>query len=93
MEPPTQVAAASANVSPQGDIHGRREATGSKPIRSAHVLVVNEELVEIREGADPSNAEEPDGWAGPDSRHEPSEVLALGQSDPAPLGESLEGTG
>ena len=63
------------------------------PIRSANVLVVNKELVEDREGADPSpNTEEADGRARPDPRDEPREVLALGQSGPAPLGEPLEGT-
>ena len=63
------------------------------PIRSANVLVVNKELVEIRQGADPSEAEEPDGRAQPDPRDEPPEVLALGQFAPTPLGEPLEGTG
>ena len=92
VQPPTQVVAAAANVSPQGSIHCRRKATGPMPIRSANVLVVNKELVQIRQGADPFNAEEPDGRAGPDPRDEPREVLAGGQSDPAPLGEPLEGT-
>src|SRR5204863_6436976 len=91
VEPPSQVAAA-ANVSPQGSIHCRLEVTGPTPVRSAYVLVVNEELVQIREGADPSNAEEPDRRAGPDPRDERREVLVPGQSDPAPLGESFEGT-
>ena len=62
------------------------------PIGSANVLVVDKELVEIREGADPFHAEEADGRAGSDPRDEPRKVLALGQSDPAPLGEPLEGT-
>jgi hypothetical protein len=62
------------------------------PIRSANVLVVNKELVEIRQGADPSNAEEPDGRAGADPCDEPREVLALGQPGPTPLGEPSEGT-
>ena len=92
VKPPTQVVATATNVAPQGSIHFRREATGPKPVRSAKVLVVNKELVEIRQGADPFNAEEPDGRAGPDPRDEPCEVLVVGQSDPAPLGESLEGT-
>jgi hypothetical protein len=84
--------AAAANVSPQGSIHRRRQAAGSKSIGSANVLVVNKELVEIRQGADPPNAEEPDGRAGPDPRDERREVLALSQSGPPPLGESPEGT-
>ncbi len=62
------------------------------PIRPAKVLVVNKEFVEIRKGADPSDAEEPDGRAGPDSPDEPREILVLAQSDPTPLGEPLEGT-
>jgi hypothetical protein len=49
-------------------------------------------LVEIRQGADPSDAEEPDGRAGPDPRDEPGEVLALGQRGSAPLGEPWERT-
>lgn len=92
VEPPAQVVAAAANVSPQGRIHCGGEATEPMTIRSANVLMVNEELVEIREGSDPSDAEEPDGWAGSDPRDEPREVLVLGQSAPAPLGEPLEGT-
>lgn len=92
MKPPTQIVAAAANVSPQGSIHCGREATGPSAISSANVLVVNKELVEIRQGADPSDAEEPDGRAGPDPRDEPRKVLALGQSGSTPLGESLEAT-
>jgi hypothetical protein len=92
VEPPTQVVAAAAHVSPQGSIHRRRKATGPITIRSANVLVVNKELVEIRDGADPTNAEETDGRAGPDPRDEPREILALGQAEPAPLGEPLERT-
>lgn len=92
MQPPTQVVAAAANVSPQGSIHCRREPTRLKSVGSANVLVMNEELVEIRQGADPPDAEDPDGRAGPDPRDEPPEVVALGQSGPTPLGERLEGT-
>ena len=45
VKPPTQVMAAAANISPQGSIHCRREATGPLSIGSAHVLVMNKELV------------------------------------------------
>src|SRR5262249_35097719 len=93
VQPPTQIAAAAANVSPQGSIHRRREATRSLTIGSANVLVMNEELVEIRQGTDPSDAEEPDGRAGPDPRDEPREVMALSQSGPTPFAEQLEGPG
>ncbi len=93
VQSPTQVVAAAANVSPQGGVHGRREAAGSTAIGSANVLVVNEQLVEIGQGADPFNAEETHRRAGPDLRDEPCEVLVLGQSGPASLGEPLEGGG
>jgi hypothetical protein len=54
---------------------------------------MNEELVEIRQTADPSDAEEPNGRAGPDPRDEPRKVLALSQFRPTPLGEPFEGSG
>ena len=84
--------AAATNVSPQGSIHCRREATGPLLIGSANVLMMNKELIQVRQGADPSDAEHTDGRAGPDPRDEPREVLSLGQSGPTPLGEPLEGT-
>jgi hypothetical protein len=93
VKPPTQIAAAAASVAPQGSIHCRREATRPAVIGSANVLVMNKELVEIRQGADPSDTEEADGRAGADPRDEPREVLALGQCGSTLLGEPLEGTG
>ncbi len=53
---------------------------------------MNKELVEVGQSPDPLQAEETDRWAGPDPGDEPGEVLALGQSGPALLGEPLEGT-
>jgi hypothetical protein len=53
---------------------------------------MNKELVEIRQGADPSDSEEPGRRAGSDLRDEPREVLALSHFRPSPLSESLEGT-
>ena len=53
---------------------------------------MNKELVEIRQGADPSDSEEPGRRAGSDLRDEPLEVLALSHFRPSPLSESLEGT-
>ena len=93
VQPPTQIAAAAANVSPQRSIHRGREASGCLLIGSANILVMYKELVEIRHGADPSDAEEPDGRAGADPRDEPRKVMAPSQSGPAPLGEPLKGTG
>jgi hypothetical protein len=93
VQPPAQIATAAANVAPQGDIHCRREATGPPPVRPANVLVMNEELVEVRQGSDRSEAEEPDRRARPDPRDETREILAPSQTRPTPFGEALEGTG
>ena len=54
---------------------------------------MNKELVEVRQRPDPPYPEEADGWAGPDPCDEPGEVIALGQSDSALLGEPLKGAG
>jgi hypothetical protein len=55
--------------------------------------VVDKELVEIRHVPHPPKAEEAGGRAGPDPPDERGEVLTFGQSDPALLGEPLEGSG
>ena len=92
-EAATQITAAAANVSPQRGIHRRREATRSLAIGSANILVMNEELVEIRHGTHPSDAEESDRRTGPDPSDKPRKVLARSQSGPTPLGEPRERTG
>jgi hypothetical protein len=92
VQPPAQVVAAATNIAPQGRIHFRRQASGLSSVGSADVLVVDEELVEIRHGPHPPKAEEAGGRAGPDPPDERGEVLTLGQSDPALLGEPLEGS-
>ena len=68
-----------------------RHKAGSQLVRSAQVLVVNEELVQVWDGPDPSDAEEPEGRTRADPRDQRREVLALRESGPAPLGEPLEG--
>jgi hypothetical protein len=93
LQPPTQEAAAAAYVAPQGGIHCGRQVSGASPVGAADVLVMNKELVEVRESPDPPYAEEADWRAGPNPRDEPGEVIALGQSDSALLGEPLEGAG
>jgi hypothetical protein len=55
--------------------------------------VVNEELVEIRHGADPPDAKEADGRPGADPRDQPRKVLAPRQSGAAPFREPSEGAG
>ncbi|ORX14294.1 hypothetical protein AWC27_20435 [Mycobacterium szulgai] len=69
-QPPTQITAAAANVSPQGGVHFRGEATGPIAIGAANVLVMNKELVEIGQSADPANAKEANRRAGSDPRDE-----------------------
>ena len=90
---PTQIATTAANVSPQRGIHCGREASRPVVIRPAYVLVMDEELVEIRQRANPSDAEEPAG--GPDRIRVTSrgKSVAPGQSGPTPFGELLERTG
>ena len=92
MQTTAQIPATAANVSPQGGIHRRGEAAGSLAIGSANILVMNEELVEVRYGTHPSDAEESDRRAGPYPPDEPRKVFALSQSGPTPLGEPREGT-
>ncbi len=55
--------------------------------------MVNKELVESRKRTNPANAEEPDRRTGPDPRDQPREILVIGQSRPALLGEPLKGAG
>jgi hypothetical protein len=93
VQTPTQIPAAAPHIPPQGGIHRGREATRSSPIGPANVLVMDEELIEIRHGTDPPDAKEPDGRAGPDPRDQPRKVPAPRQSGPAPLGEPSKGTG
>ena len=78
-------------IPPQGRIHLRSQVPGFSCVGSAEVLVMNKKLVEVRQRPDPPRAEEADRWAGPDPRDQPGEVVALSQSDPAPLREPLEG--
>jgi hypothetical protein len=54
--------------------------------------MMNEELVQIRQGPHPLDTEEADGRAGPDPGDEPRQVPAFRQSHPALLGELLKGT-
>jgi hypothetical protein len=62
-------------------------------IGSANILVMNEELVEIRHGAHPSDPEESDRRTGPDPSDKPRKVLARSKSGPTPLSEPRERTG
>src|SRR5262245_19896404 len=90
-QPATQVATTSADISPESRLQrGGEGAAGASVVRPAHVLVVDEELVQVRKRADPSDAEEPGRWTRPDPLDEPREFSVLRQPHPASLGEPLE---
>src|SRR5262245_59370497 len=87
----TQVPAPSADVSPECRLQrGREGAAGASVVRSAHVFVVDEKFVQVRKGADPSDAEEPGRWTRPDPLDEPPKLAVLHQTHPASLGEPVE---
>lgn len=92
-QPPAQKPPAAAHVSPQPGIYRRPQAANPQPIRAPHVLVMNEELVEVRHLPHPRDTKEPDRRAGPDPGDQPGKVRAPGQSGATPLGEPREGTG
>ena len=52
--------------------------------------MVDEKLVQVWEGADPSDAKQSGRWARPNPRDEPPELCVLCQPRPASLGEPLE---
>src|SRR5690349_23570685 len=73
-QPPRQVPGPEADVVPQGLLHGLLVRPGTAAVGPAHVLMVDEELVQARDPAHPSGAEEPGRRPGPERRHEPGEV-------------------
>jgi hypothetical protein len=90
-QPPTQVAATSANVAPQGSLQcGREGGARAAAVRSAHVLVVDEELIQVRHGADPSDSKESGRWSRPGPLDQPSEISLLRHRRSASLAELLE---
>ena len=93
-QPPTQEAAPAPHVPPQGGVQFGCQAARSPSVSPANVLVMDEELVEIRHRADPLKPEEPNaadrtGFA----RRAIGSRLAPRQLGPAPLGEPLKGSG
>src|SRR5262245_44342400 len=51
---------------------------------------MHEELVEVRQGADPPEPEEAGRRTGPDALDQPTEILVPDQRNPAPFGEASE---
>ena len=73
-QPPREEPGRAAEVAPQGLIHGLLVRPGTTAVGSAYVLVVDEELIEAREPAHPSDAEEARRRSRPDRRNQPGEV-------------------
>lgn len=92
-QPPAQIVAAAADIAPQRSVHLGCQASGTSSVGPADVLVMHEELVEVRQRADPPQPEEADRWAGPDPRDKSAELVAPRESGRALRGESLEGPG
>jgi len=88
----TQVATATPDVAPQRGIQVWCEHARLHAVRSAHVFVMNEELVQIRKRPHPPDPEEAWWRARPDPSHQPREVTAFGKPDSPPLGETPERT-
>ena len=62
------------DVAPQGLVHCMLVGSRSTPVSSAYVLVVDEELVKVREPAYPSEAEEAWRRSGSNRRNEPGKI-------------------
>src|SRR5262245_32243541 len=77
-QPPREEPASAADVAPQSLVHGRLVRSGTTTVGSADVLVVDEELIEARELAHPSDAEK--AWRGPDRSVAVSPVKSLSAS-------------
>ena len=93
-QPAAQIAAAALDVSPQRRLQrGCQILTRAQPVGPADVLVVDEELVETREGAHPGHPEEAGGWTGPQPGDEPAEFAAFDHCRRAALGQSRQGPG
>jgi hypothetical protein len=63
-----------ADVAPKGLVHGLLVRPGTTAVGSAYVRVVDEELIEAREPAHPSDAEEARRRSRPDRCNQPGEV-------------------
>ena len=71
---PRQEPASAADVAPQGLVHGRLVRPGTTAVRSADILVVDEELIQAGQPAHPADAEHAGRRSRPERRDEPGEV-------------------
>jgi hypothetical protein len=82
-----------ADVAPEGLVHCVLVRSRTATVGSAAVLVVDEELVEVREPAHPSHPEEARGRSRSDGRNEPGEVLQRERSSSSSFREAAPATG
>ena len=75
------------DVAPQGLVHRLAHGSRTTPVGPAHVLVVNEELIEIRDPAHPANPEEARRRSQSNRLNEPGKVLHR-ERLPAPFGKA-----
>ena len=71
---PRQEPASAADVALQGLVHGRLVRPGTTAVRSADILVVDEELIQAGQPAHPADAERAGRRSRPERRDEPGEV-------------------
>ena len=98
-QPPREEPGRAADIAPQGLVHGMLVRSGAVAVGSAYVFVVDEELIQAREPAHPSDPEEAWRRPRPERRGEPREVpprercsSSFSQSAP-PTGHDKPGTG
>src|SRR5215470_20104700 len=91
-QPPREEPAPATDVAPKGLVHRMLVRPGTTAVGPAHVLVVDEELVEAREAAHPSDAEEARRRPRSERRDEPGEVPLRERSSPS-FGQAAPRTG
>ena len=74
-QPPREEPGRLTDVAPKGLVHVVVVRSRTATVGSAYVLVVDEELVEVREPAHPSDAEEARRRSRSDCRNEPCEIF------------------
>jgi len=91
-QPPREEPGRAADVAPKGLVHRLLVRPGTAAVGSAYVLVVDEELIEAREPAHPSDAEKAGRRSRSDRRNEPGEVRQRERSLP-PFSQAAPRTG
>ncbi len=99
VQSPREEPARAGDVAPEGHVQCLLAGSGAAAVGSAHVLVVNEQLVEARDPAHPSDAEEAWRRSRPERSAEPGKIplrerssSSFGQAAP-PAGQDQPGAG